>query len=99
MGISYVCDICGRRMSENDEERYLFKMEIYAAAPMLELTEEDLAKDHSDEIRRLVEELRRGDPDEVDAAVYRGFHYDLCRSCQRRIVKDPIAALREGKPE
>lgn len=96
MGIAYVCDMCGRRMAESDEQRYIFKMEVYAAAPILEITQEDLEKDHSAEIRRLIEELRQQHPDEVDEAVYRAFHYDLCRSCQRKIINDPLVGLRGG---
>jgi len=86
MGIIYACDICGRRMQENDDDRYIFKIEIYAAAPTLELTKKDLEKDHAAEIQRLVEQLSKQDPDQVESAVYRKFHYDLCRTCQKKIM-------------
>jgi hypothetical protein len=97
MAICYMCDICGRRMPENDEQRYIFKIEIHAAAPVLEITSEDLQRDHSAEMLRLVEQLRRQNPDQIGDAVYRAFQYDLCRACQQKVVADPIATLRRTR--
>jgi hypothetical protein len=66
-------------------------VEVFAAADHLTITEEDLKRDHTAEIARLVDQLDRMDPDTVEDQVYRAFRFDLCRDCHRAYVRDPIS--------
>jgi len=90
MAISYRCDLCGVKLAENSVDRYIVKIEAYAAAPPLEITPADLEKDHSSEISRTIEQLKTADLDEVEDGVYRSFHFDLCKACHRRYLKAPL---------
>lgn len=89
--IGYRCDVCGIRMSANDPNRYIVKIEAFAAAGPVEITHEDLRKDPKEEIRRLLDVLSRQSQDQIEDSVYRAFRYDLCTACHARL-------LREGKP-
>jgi hypothetical protein len=89
--IGYRCDVCGIRMSANDPNRYIVKIEAFASAGPVEITQEDLRKDHREEIRRLLDTLSRQSQDQIEDSVYRAFRYDLCIGCHARF-------LRVGKP-
>ena len=88
--IRYACDRCGAALTANDPRRYVLKMEIYAAAAPLEITPADLARDHTPEIRRLVEQLAQADPDEIENRTYRVLRFDLCDACRREWLKHPL---------
>jgi len=88
--IRYRCDKCGCDMTANDPRRFIVKLEIYAAAAPIEFNENDLAKDHTEEINRLLEQLAHADPDEIEDQTYRTLRFDLCRECQRRLLERPL---------
>lgn len=88
--IRYRCDKCGRMMTANDPQRFILKMEVYAAAAPLEFSRQDLEPDHTAEIDRLVEQLKQADPDEVENQTYRAFRFDLCRDCHRQLLSRPL---------
>ena len=90
--IRYQCDKCGRRLTANDAERYIVKMEIYAAAGPLDFDAGELERDHQDEMDRLLEQLEAADPDAVEDQTYRCLRFDLCRACQQGLLDDPLAA-------
>ena len=85
--ISYRCDLCGRYLAANSTERFIVKIEAFAAADRLIITEEDLAKDHTQAIRETIEGLSRQSIDEIEDSVYRCFRYDLCKECHRRLLR------------
>ncbi len=84
--IVYQCDLCGVRMTANDARRYIVKVEAFAAAGPIEISQEDLAKDHGQEIRQIIETLSRQSQDQVEDSVYRAFRYDLCAACHGRFL-------------
>ena len=85
-----VCDGCGAGLLIESDVRYLVKIEVYAAYDPLEITREDLARDHRQEMARLLESMSRQDPQELQDQVHRSFQFDLCPSCQRRYLEDPL---------
>lgn len=91
--IRYCCDGCGKMMSANDVHRYIVRVEVFAAAEGLTISEEELARDHKAEIERIVSDLKQADPDQIEDEVYRSFRFDLCSACQRRYLANPLAAL------
>jgi len=56
----------------------------------LEITDQDLAKDIRAEIARLFRQLDGISEEEVQNEVYRQFEFDLCATCQRKYVRQPL---------
>jgi len=90
--IRYVCDGCGRVLEGDAPDRYVVKIEVFAAADQLVIRQEDLRRDHRAEIARLVEQLDRMHPDEIEDQTYRAFRFDLCRACHKEYIKKPVPA-------
>ncbi len=88
--IRYRCDKCGCSMTADDSRRFIVKLEVYAAAAPLEFNESRLAKDHTEEINHLVEQLSNANPDEIEDQTYRTLRFDLCRECQRKLLQHPL---------
>ena len=94
--IRYRCDGCGLDLARNGSNHYIVKIEAFAAAGRLEFTEQDLQRDHQSEMRRVLAELEKKSPDEIEDQVYRALRYDLCPTCHRRFLERPLAALASG---
>jgi hypothetical protein len=96
--ISYTCDLCGRKMIEDESVRYVVKIEVYAAYDPLELSDDDLIEDHRAEMRELIEKMKDADPQELEDQVYHAFRFDLCAECQKKYLQDPLfrKAVRRG---
>ena len=90
MAIRYDCDMCGIRLGPNDSDRYIVKIEAFAAAGPLEIAEDDLAQDPSAALTELIDDLKSADPNEIEDQTYRSFRFDLCPTCHRRYLKDPL---------
>jgi hypothetical protein len=84
------CDRCGKALLADEPVRYVAELKIYAAYDPLELTAADLAEDHRAEIERLVKAIERSDPERLEDDVARALKLDLCASCQRVFLKDPL---------
>lgn len=86
------CDVCGKELTsgENDQ-RYVVKMEVYAAHDPAVLTEADLDEDHMEAISELLreEEDPLADPD-LNSPQQKSFRYDLCPHCHKKFVRDPL---------
>jgi hypothetical protein len=84
------CDLCGQSLLGKNQVRYELRIEVKAAYGPLEITEEDLAKDLSLEIAKMLQQLEGMSEEEAQNEVYREFEFDLCAACQRRYVKEPL---------
>ncbi|MHC4606216.1 MAG: hypothetical protein ACYTAF_04710 [Planctomycetota bacterium] len=87
-GIS--CDRCGKGLLIDEEVRYEVRIEVKAAHDPMELTEEDLARDHEAEMARLLEKMKDLTEQEAQDQVYREFRFDLCPPCQKEYLRDPL---------
>lgn len=87
--IRYECDKCGRPMGANDLQRYIVKLEVYAAAGHVELDPESIA-DPQAELSAILDKLAVADPDEVEDQTYRAFRFDVCDTCRRRLLARPL---------
>lgn len=92
--IKYVCDLCGKSLKEKDVI-YELNIQVHAIYQPLQVDLVDLLRDHTDEIRQLIEELRYKDEQELQDQVYKTFKFHLCPACQRAYIKDPFAPLHE----
>lgn len=94
--IRYRCDMCGRPLPRESAGRYVVRIEAFAAEGPLEITAEDLARNHREEIRRVVEELSRMPLDQIEDQVYRAFRFDLCEACHAGYLSDPLGRGRSS---
>lgn len=86
------CDRCGRGLLLDAPVRYEVTIEVKSAYDPLELVEEDLV-DAEAEMKRLIEKLKTTSPEAAQDEVYRLFKLDLCATCQKLFLKNPL-----GKP-
>ncbi len=87
--IRYECDKCGERLTANDHNRFIVKLEIYAAAGHVDLDTADEG-DTSAALDAVLEQLRSADPDEIEDQTYRSFRFDVCDNCRRKLLKQPL---------
>jgi hypothetical protein len=95
--LHFTCDVCGKKLRPPGEHHYVVKIEAYAAHDPAEITEEDLDKDHMEEVSKLLREMEE-DPDGVDVvAPHQSFRYDLCFDCHRKFIRDPLGKENDNK--
>ena len=83
------CDRCGRGLLLDAPVRYDVSIEVKSAYDPLELTTEDLI-DAEAEMKRLIEKLRTVSPEAAQDEVYRKFRFDLCATCQKAFLRNPL---------
>ena len=97
--VTYRCDGCGVELAQN-ALRYTVSIDVRAAYDQLEVGLADLVRDHRAEIRALIERLRHKSVREVEETVYKCIKLDLCPSCQRAFIRNPLRFHPEqGAPE
>lgn len=84
------CDRCGKGLLIEEDVRYEVSIEVVCAYDPMEVTASDLARDRRAEIKSLLEKLAGADPQEIADQVYKKFSFDLCPSCQREYIKEPL---------
>jgi len=82
--------MCGKPLLVDSDVRYVVRIEVFAAYDPMELTAEDLRRDHMEEIRKLARDLSRAEPQELEDQVYKSFLFDLCPACQKEYLKSPL---------
>lgn len=87
--ITYTCDGC-RKILRKNSLRYKVKIDVRAAYDTLEIGLAELVRDHQAELVQLLEELKHRDPKEIEETVYKLIELDLCPSCQKAFIRDPL---------
>ena len=87
-GIS--CDRCDKGLLIDEDVRYEVRIEVKAAYDPMEVSEEDLARDHESEMKKLLERMKKMTTQEAQDQVYCTFRYDLCLPCQKLYLKSPL---------
>ena len=82
----FSCDLCSRNIVAGSDNRYVVKMEVFAAHDPAELTEDDFDADHLEEISQILSE----DLDTEPAPAFKKLNYDLCSSCHKKFLADPL---------
>jgi len=99
--IHYNCDMCGKSLVPEEDDRYVVKIEIYAACDSMEVDDDDLIDDveEDDEEEEEEEEVDNIDLEEMDGVEYKTFRYDLCSKCHSRYMQDPLSinSIRRGR--
>ena len=87
---SFSCAMCGKPLLLDEDVRYVVDIRVYAAYDAMDLTAEDLKKDRREEIKRLIEQMKDMDPQELEDQVHKEFRFHLCPACQRQYLRDPL---------
>lgn len=87
--ISYRCDGCGREIPK-DALRYVVEADVKAAYDTMEIGLADLVRDHRSELLALIERMKRRPIQAIEESVYKHLHLDLCPSCQRAFIRNPL---------
>jgi hypothetical protein len=83
------CDLCGKELRPGDDQRYVVKVELFAAHDPAEITEEDLDEDHMEAVSQLLREMEENGLEEIDDS-QQNFRYDLCAACRAKFARDPL---------
>jgi len=89
--------MCGKSLVPEEDDRYIVKIEIYAACDSMDDDEElinDFEEEDDDD-----DETDSFDPDEIDSIEYKTFRYDLCSKCHSMYLQDPLSikSIRRGR--
>ena len=95
--VEYRCDGCGRALPQG-ALRYRVSIDVRAAYDQIEVGLMDLVQDHRSEMLRLIERLKDKAPAEIEETVYKLIKLDLCPSCQRAYIRDPLRFHPEQAP-
>ena len=88
--LHFVCDLCGKGLLIDEDVRYEVTIEVKSAYDPMEITKEDLKKDFSAEIKHLLDKIKDRSAEELQDEVYKLFKFDLCLSCQKKLLKSPL---------
>lgn len=83
------CDRCGNGLLLDAPVRYEVRIEVKSAYDPLELTAEDLSNAAAG-LKQAVDAMKNVSAQEAQDEVYREFHFDLCRTCQKAFLKSPL---------
>ena len=86
-----LCDRCGQ-LIEGGALRYIAKIQVYAAYDPLNIDFEDMTRDHTNEIQEILKRCEDLTEEELMQDVYVDFQFDLCATCQRSYIKEPLPA-------
>ncbi len=97
--IHYNCDMCGKSLVPEEDDRYVVKIEIYAACDSMEVDDDEGLIDDFEEEDEEEDEVDNIDPEEMDGVEYKTFRYDLCSKCHSRYMQDPLSinSIRRGR--
>lgn len=84
----FTCDLCGKSLGSQSDQRYVVKVEVFAAHDPAELTDDDLDVDHMEEVSQMLSEMDQSTADLAPA--FKQFRYDLCPDCHPRFLRDPL---------
>lgn len=88
--IHYSCDRCRCEIDPQDDLRYVVKIEIQATMDPQAEAEPDDDRDHLSEIEEILSELSEDGADAVGEDIYQKRSFDLCPSCYRQFIKNPL---------
>lgn len=92
----FSCDLCGKSLNPGSGNRYVVRVEGFAAVEPFMLNDEDLDTDAIDAMTELLENNDESHCDDEAATVIdeppanARREYDLCPCCYRKLLADPL---------
>ncbi|MDI6732483.1 MAG: hypothetical protein QME51_00410 [Planctomycetota bacterium] len=93
-----ICDRCGRGLLINEDVRYEVTVEIKSAYDPMEITDEDLRRNFTKDLARLLKVMEDKTEEELQDEVYKIFRFDICLQCQKELLKNPLFISKSGCP-
>ncbi len=91
--LHFTCDRCDRGLLLEEDVRYEVTIEVKSGYDPMEITREDLKKDFSAEMSRLLRQMKKKGTRELEDSVYKVFRFDLCLKCQKEFIENPLSKL------
>ncbi len=88
--VHFTCDLCGKDLTTTREGRYVVKIEAYPGFDPTEIREDDLEDDPMEVISQILQRDEAIDSQDHANPTHKGFRFDLCPSCHRKFVNDPL---------
>jgi len=79
------CQICGRSL-EPGELKYILKLQIWA-----DFDGHLPEKDDPSQMGKILEEMERTDPEELESQVHHTQYFLICPICRKTIIRKPLA--------
>ena len=89
--VHFTCDLCGKDLTEARDGRYVVKIEAFPGFDPTEIKADDLDDDPMEAISQILERDEAMDAADSVSPTHRGFRFDLCASCHRKFVNDPLS--------
>ena len=83
------CDRCAKELTPGAGDFYVVRIAAVADPTPPSFSEDDLARDFAEEIRRLCAQLEELSEQELIDQVYRRLTLYLCNPCFREWIEDP----------
>jgi hypothetical protein len=88
--VHFTCDLCGKDLTANTDGRFVVKIETYPGFDPTEIKEDDLENDPMEAVSQILQRDETLSGDDACGSLHKGFRFDLCSSCHRRFVNDPL---------
>ncbi len=89
-GLPLFCECCGAELRSGKGEFYVVRIEAFADPTPPSITAEDLQRDITAEIERLLASMRDLSEQEAMDQVYRKMTLYLCTACYQRWIEHPV---------
>jgi hypothetical protein len=88
--VHFSCDLCGKEMCDG-QDRFVVKIEVFAAGEPATLTEADLDEDNLEAVAQQLQDTEDDDTSPADDSSTSNFRFDLCPTCRKRYERAPLA--------
>ena len=93
MAHKLICDRCDAGLLLDAPVRYEVRLEVEAAYDPLEVMQQDLDQ-AADQLKTVLKQLENYSAEKAQDEVYRSFRFDLCATCQKAFLANPLGKLR-----
>jgi len=95
MSARFICDRCGDTIAPH--AHYIVKMQVYADPSLPAVTADDLEEtDYQNRMSELLKQMETMSADQLEDAVHWQREFKICRSCQLKLIRDPLSSVSNG---
>jgi hypothetical protein len=92
----FICDRCGNTIAPH--AHYIVKMQVYADPSLPAVSLDDLEEtDYANRMAELLKQMEKISAEQLEDAVYWQREFKICRSCQMRLIGDPLGTRARDK--
>ena len=88
--VHFTCDLCHKELGDS-EDRFVVKIEVFAAIAPAEICEADLDADNLEAVAQQLQDTEEEDDGRPVEPATRNFRFDLCPTCRKRYERAPLA--------